>query len=177
MSLVEAQAGMTDLIPCNEQCGGDYGTYSFTQTDNEIVVLVPVPIGTTSKQLKVEVSTLKLHISVRGETAVLSGELYKPIKAEDSTWSLEDKKLLVVTISKANLQFEEWWPHVVKSERQIDMKTLKPPSKHIRELDDSTQSTVAKMMFDQDQKRKGLPTSEELRMEEMMRKAGPPPPR
>jgi hypothetical protein len=174
MSLIEAQAGMTDLIPCNDQCGGDYPLYRFTQNDSEVVVFVPVPAGTTGKQVRVDISTNTVHISLRGQPPVVVGDLYKPIKADDSTWSLEDKCLIVVTLAKSNLKFEEWWPHIVTSERQIDMKTLKPPSKHLRELDAGTQSTVAKMMFDQDQKRKGLPTSEELKVEELMKKAGVP---
>lgn len=176
MSLIESQAGMKDLISCNEHCGGDYGAYSFTQSDSDVTVFVPVPVGTASKQVQVELSTSRVSISLRGQTPVLAGELYKPIKASDSTWSLEDKKLIVISLAKSNLKFEEWWPHVVTTERQIDMRTLKPPSKHLRELDDGTQATVAKMMFDQNQKRKGLPTSEELKMEELMKRAGTIPP-
>lgn len=172
MSLIEAQAGLTDLLPCNEFCGGDYSTYSFTQNDQELQVIVPIPPGTTSKQVSVEISTTRIFVGLKmkGVPPVLQGDLFKPIKASESSWSIEDRQRIVVTIVKANLQYEEWWPHVVTTERQIDMKTLRPPSKHIRELDESTQATVAKMMFDQEQKRKGLPTSDELKMQELLQK-------
>jgi hypothetical protein len=173
MSLIESQSGMTDLIPCNEGCGGNYETYDFTQSDSEVVVHIPVPQGTSSKNVVVEMSTYKILIAMRGVTdhPILAGTFYKPVKAEDSTWTIEDKKLLVVTIAKSNLQYEEWWPHVTTSERQIDIKTLKPPSKHLRELDEGTQATVTKMMFDQEQKRRGLPTSDEKKMAELMKHA------
>lgn len=174
MSLIEAQAGLTNLIPCNERCGCDMEKYSWEQDDREVTVRFQLPPGTTSKQLAVQITTTQLSVSIRGEVA-LRGTLFKPVKLDDCAWTLEDKKVLVVTIAKGNLQYEEWWPHVVTSEPQIDMKTLKPPSKHLRELDQGAQATVAKMMFDQDQKRKGLPTSDEAKMAELMKMAGPPP--
>jgi len=173
MSLVEAQKGMTDLIPCNDRCGCDYGPYSFEQNDAEVTVIFPLPPNTTSKALDVRIATSTLFVCLKGQPVpLLQGQLFKPIKAAESLWSIEERKRLIVTLTKGNVQYEEWWPHVVIGERQIDMKTLKPPTKHIREFDDATQATVAKMMFDQNQKRMGLPTSDQLQMEEMLRKAG-----
>jgi hypothetical protein len=172
MSLVDAQAGLTGLLPCNEGCGGNYERYSFTQNDVELVVSIPIPEGTKSKQIHVAIGTSSLTAGLTVQPPVLSGTLFKPIRASESLWSIEEKKFLVITLAKANIQFEEWWPHITLNETQIDLKTLKPPSKHIREFDSATQATVAKMMFDQEQKRKGLPTSDE---ELMMQKGFMPP--
>ena len=168
MSVVEQQAGLTDLIPCTPECGGQYDEYSFSQTDSELIVVVPLPQGTTSKALDVRIATNSLLISLKGAKPILEGPLFKPIKASESSWLIEERKTLVLTLTKANLQYEEWWPHVVTSARQIDMKMLKPPSKHVRDLDSAAQATVAKMMFDQDQKRKGLPTSDEIQFQNML---------
>ena len=175
MSVVEAQKGMTDLIPCNEECGADMGTYSWSQNDDEVIVRVPVSEGTTGKLVDVKIATGSLSVGLKGKQPVLSGETYSSVKAEDSLWSLEERKVIVVTLTKANLKHEEWWPHVCKGERQIDMKTLKPPSKHIRDLDSGAQAQVQKMMFDQHQKRQGLPTSDEMKMQELMKSMPPPP--
>ena len=169
MSLVEAQAGLTNLIPCNENCGGDYSSYCFTQTDSEVVISVPLPEGTATRTIVVIIGADSLTIGLKGQSPILNGRLYMPIKASESTWSIEDKHFLVVTLIKQNIRCEEWWPHVIVTEPQIDMKTLRPPSKHIRDLDSGAQATIAKMMFDQEQKRKGLPTSEEMKIEEMMK--------
>ncbi|RNF16671.1 nuclear movement protein [Trypanosoma conorhini] len=171
MSLIESQNGMTDLIPCNEQCGGDYDTYSFGQGDLDVTVTVPLPEGTTAKALSVQIAATSIAVGFRGKPPIISGELYRPVKADECTWCIEDKRLLVVTLAKTNAQYEEWWPCVTVGERQIDMKTFKPPSKHISDLDESAQATIAKMMFDQRQKMQNLPTSEEIQLEEMMRKA------
>ncbi|ORC91011.1 nuclear movement protein [Trypanosoma theileri] len=169
MSLVKSQEGMTDLIPCNEQCGGDYDSYSFGQNDAEVIITVPLPEGTTGKMLSVQILTSKISVGIKGKEPLISGELYKPVKASECTWCIEDKKTLVITLVKTNLQYEEWWPCVTIGERQIDMKTFKPPSKHVSELDETAQSTIAKMMFDQRQKMQNLPTSDELKLMEMMR--------
>ncbi|EAN89402.1 hypothetical protein C3747_89g34 [Trypanosoma cruzi] len=171
MSLVESQKGMTDLIPCNEQCGGDYGNYSFGQGDLDVTVTVPLPENTTKKMLLVQITASKLIVGLRGKPPIISGDFYRPVKASECTWCIEDKRLLVINMVKTNSQHEEWWPCVVVGERQIDMKTLKPPSKHVSELDESAQATIAKMMFDQRQKMQNLPTSEEMRLQEMMRAA------
>ncbi|KEG09703.1 nuclear movement protein [Trypanosoma grayi] len=174
MSLVESQKGMTDLIPCNEQCGGDYDTYSFGQGDTEVIVTIPLPEKTTSKMISVEITTSTLTVSIKGKPPIISGELYKPVKASECTWCIEDKRILVITLVKTNFQYEEWWPCVTVGERQIDMKTFKPPIKHVSELDESAQATIAKMMFDQRQKMQNLPTSDELQLEEIMRRARGP---
>lgn len=163
MSAVEQQRALKDLIPSNDRCGGDYDAYSFGQTDREVSVYVPLEPGTTGKMICVDITPTTLSVGLRGKEAILSGKLYKYIKAEDSTWFIEDRKVLVVTLAKANLQYEEWWPHVVEGERQVDLKTLKPPEVHIRDLDAGAQATVERMMFDQRQKQAGLPTSDEMR--------------
>lgn len=172
MSLIEAQKGLTNLLNFNDDCGHDFGKYSWSQGDAEVTIKVPLPLNTTSKMLAVSIETNSLSIGFKNSTSdvIFKGKLFKPIKAEDSTWCIEDKKLLVVILYKSNRQFEEWWPHVVDSEPQCDFKTLKPPSKHMRELDQGAQAQIQKMMFDQEQKRKGMPASDELLQQEMMKK-------
>jgi hypothetical protein len=171
MSLIEAQKGLTNLRPCNASCGGDMDHYTWTQNETEVVIRVPLPSGTTSKSVSVTMEPSKLKVAFKTDLAnpVLQGPLFKPIKAEDSMWCVEDKTLLVITLFKTNREYEEWWPHVCTTEPQVDMKTLTPPEKHMRELDDGARATVEKLMFDQNQKRMGLPTSDEQKMQDMMR--------
>lgn len=164
MSVVQQQEGMTDLIPCNEQCGGDYENYSFSQTDKEVNVMLALDAGVTSKMLAVDIQTNTLSVGLKGKPPVLCGKLFRPIKASESMWFIQDRKTLVVTLAKTNLKYEEWWPHVVEGERQIDMKTLRPPEVHLSELDEGAQAKVHQMMFDQQQRRAGKPTSDQLRL-------------
>lgn len=161
MSAVSSQDGLTDLLPCTEHCGARYSQYSFGQTDREVTVIVPLEPGTTSKMVQVEITATHLKIAVKGKGTVLNGVLHKPVKASESTWCIQDRKELVITLVKTNLKFEEWWPLVVEGEKQMDLKTLKPPAVRFSELDDGAQATISRMMFDQRQKRAGLPTSGE----------------
>lgn len=153
MAAVASQEGLTDLLPSNDQCGGDYPQYVFGQTDKEVTVTVPVPPGTRAKSLRVDIKVKHIRVEVPSVGLVLDGELYKPVNVDESTWCMQDGTELVITLTKTNMQYEEWWPHVVLSERQIDMKTLRPPSMRFSELDDGAQATVAKMMYEQRQKR------------------------
>ncbi|CCW67981.1 unnamed protein product [Phytomonas sp. Hart1] len=161
---VADQEGVESLIPCNNECGGNYEKYRFGQTDKEVEVFVPLDNETTSKHLKVSIAPNNLHVNVKGVT-ILSGKLFKPIKATESTWLIRDRELVVVLV-KTNLKYEEWWPLVVEGEVQINMKTLKPPEVHMAELDEGARATIGRLMFDQQQKRAGKVTSEEFMLTE-----------
>ncbi|CAD2218237.1 NUDC-like protein [Angomonas deanei] len=146
------QEGLTDLLPCNGQCGGDYPLYSFAQTDKDVTVTVPLPNGTKAKSVTVDIAPSSLLVGLTGADPVLNGKLFKPIKSSESTWYLDNGNLIVILV-KGNLKYEEWWPHVVEGERQIDMKTLKPPELHVSELDEGAQAKVAQMMLEQQGRR------------------------
>ena len=68
--------------------------------DGAVVVRVVVPGGTKSKDVRCDVkdvgtekSTLRLEVATLAPDAlVVDGELFYPVKAADSSWSLEDAK-------------------------------------------------------------------------------------
>ena len=163
MSLVDSQKGLTGLIAFNDECGADMGRYSWSQGDAEVIVRVPLPPNTAPKTIVVSISTNAISIALgKAAPPILAGALFKPIKADDSSWCVEDRATLVVTLVKANREYEEWWPHVVVSEPQADVKTLKPPSKHVRDMDQGAQMQIHKMMLEQEEKRKRMPNGPEM---------------
>lgn len=68
--------------------GFDFGRYSFTQTLSEVSVQVPVPAGTRSRDLLVEIKRKRLSVGLKGEPAALQGELWQAVKPDDCLWSI-----------------------------------------------------------------------------------------
>ena len=63
--------------------------YKWRQTLSEVDIVVPVPAGTRGKQLVVEIKKTKLKVALKGATdAIIDGDLCKPVKLDDSTWTL-----------------------------------------------------------------------------------------
>lgn len=64
----------------------------------------------------------------------------------------------------------DWWKSLFKNGPQIDTQRAEPEPSRLSELDLETRSAVEKMMFDQKQKQKGLPTSDEIQNQELTKK-------
>jgi hypothetical protein len=148
--------------------GDVFDTHRWTQTLADVTVFVPVPAGTTAKQLDVKITATSLRVGLKGQAPIVDGALHEAVKPDDCFWSLEDRKTVMVTLGKVKGQ--SWWPRLVQSDPEIDLQQVQPENSNLGDLDPETRKTVEKMMYDQAQKSKGLPTSDEQNQQNMMKK-------
>lgn len=87
-------------LPAPGELSLDCQRYKWRQSQSHVEVFVPLPEGLTARRCSVQLSTSAISISVN-DTRVLSGRLYRPIKAEESTWFVQDG-VLEVTMLKRN---------------------------------------------------------------------------
>ncbi|KAI5001813.1 hypothetical protein ZWY2020_026463 [Hordeum vulgare] len=102
--------------------------------------LRPVPEGTKGRSVVCEIKKDHLKVGLKGQPPIIDGELHEPVKS------------------------------VIKGEPEIDTQRAEPESSKLSDLDPETRQTVEKMMFDQRQKQMGLPTSEEMQNQDMLKK-------
>ncbi|KAL9266829.1 BOBBER 2-like protein [Drosera capensis] len=151
----------------NNGNGLDFDNYSWGQSLQELNVTVPVPPGTKSRFIACEIKKNHLKVGLKGQPPIIDGELFQFIKPDDSYWSLEDQKSISILLTKHNQM--EWWRCLVKGEPEIDTQKVEPEPSKLSDLDLETRSTVEKMMFDQRQKSMGLPTSDEMQKQDLLK--------
>jgi len=144
--------------------------YSWTQELGEVDITVPVPQGTRGADLIVVLRKKKLSLALKGpdREPILDGELCREIKVEDSTWTIQDNKTVLIHLEKLNQQ--QWWENVLTHHPKIDTRKIEPKDSKLSDLDGETRGMVEKMMFDNQQKQLGRPTSDELKKMDALKK-------
>lgn len=142
--------------------------YKWRQELGELDVTLEVPKGTRGKDLEVKISKTTLKVGLKGKEPIMEGELCKEIKPDESTWTIEDRCRVLIHLEKVNTM--TWWENVLKHHPKIDTTKIQPENSKLSDLDGETRAMVEKMMFDNQQKQLGKPTSDELKKQEALKK-------
>nr|CDS31949.1 nuclear migration protein nudc [Hymenolepis microstoma] len=146
----------------NEGNGADYARYRFYQTLQDLELRIPTGLNNPIKgrDVMVEIKRKHIKVAIKGQSEpILEGPLYGEVKVEESTWTLDGGKVIVIALEKVDQM--AWWSCIVKGEPELDVKKITPANSKLSDLDGETRGMVEKMMYDQQQKSMGKPTSDE----------------
>jgi hypothetical protein len=147
-----------------------------------------VPGNLKSRDLVITIKKQSLQAGIKGQDPIIQvhttqaishtptnpqqGDLPHAVHVDDSTWTLstnsDGTKTVEIHLDKVNKM--EWWAHVVTSAPKIDVTKIQPDNSKLSDLDGETRGMVEKMMFDQQQKEKGLPSSDEQKKADILKK-------
>ncbi|NXA32287.1 NUDC2 protein, partial [Eudromia elegans] len=101
------------VVPCATPWGRWY------QTLEEVFIEVRVPAGTRARDVRCALRSRHVELAVGGEE-VLQGKLFDSTVADEGTWTLEDRKLIRIVLTKTNRDAGNCWTSLLENEYAAD---------------------------------------------------------
>lgn len=152
---------------------------AWTQGIDDLEVRVVVPPGVSrGKQVKVTVRQTSLAVEVQGGAAggtgagpawhtLLDGTLPHPVRAEECLWSLAPAEYVTINLEKCE---ERWWDRLLTRHAPIDLAEINA-ERDYGSLPEEERSKIQELVWNKWQADQGRPTSDQLRMESVLRQA------
>ncbi|CAD7965340.1 unnamed protein product [Amoebophrya sp. A25] len=119
-----------------------------------------------SKDLKIDIQSERVKVKYL-ETVIIEDKLFERIEPNQSIWNLEDGNKVVLSLEKIR---KTWWKAVFQDGPEIDTTKVESVKK-VEDYDGETQGAIRKIVFDQNQKHQGKPTSDQIKTAELMKDA------
>lgn len=171
--------GTKEKCTVEEDChnGGKTEKYCWSQTLTDVDVKIPIPsFVKASKDLSIEIKSTSLNVSLRNgppacsglkSREIIAGKLSQKIRIDESLWSLSPGEHVAVNLEKFE---QKWWDGVFEGDEKIDKSSI-DTTQQVADFDEQTQGDIRKVMYDQQQKMMGKPTSDEQKTHTMLEKA------
>jgi N-terminal conserved domain of Nudc./CS domain len=141
--------------------GGSTSKFQWTQTLEEVTVIIGLPLGIKAKDLQVEFKSTSLLIRRKTQndaarvsstldesdpSLILKGSWSNRIQPGESTWSMEGSVMLL-TLHKAR---KNWWNCVLVGDPTIDTSLI-DSRRRLHEYDEATQAALRRIIHQQSQ--------------------------
>ncbi|XP_026076176.1 nudC domain-containing protein 3-like [Carassius auratus] len=142
-------------------------TWSQDYTDVEVRVHVQ-PNIVKGRQVSVDLQSGRVRVALNEEGSqrvLMEGEFTHKINTENSLWSLEPGRCVLLSLSKIG---EVWWSAVLKGETEIDVNQINR-ERSMATVDEEEHAVLDRLSFDYHQKLQGKPQSHEIKVHEMLK--------
>jgi len=95
MSNISHFAEKSGIVQCNTPWG------RWWQTVYEVFIEVNLPEGSTKTDVDVRIRPKFLEIIIKNQS-IIKGDLYQPVIADETVWTIEERKLLHIQLSKVD---------------------------------------------------------------------------
>lgn len=93
------------------------------QTVSEVFIEVDIPPGTPGKECKVTITPNHIACRVKDKD-IFSGTFYKTVQADDCTWTVEERKTILIFLEKAEkFENENIWVSLLEGQYIADPLT------------------------------------------------------
>lgn len=146
--------------------------YSWSQSISDVDIHIRVPSHVhRGSAVTVEIARKHLRVAYKDIDGslvdVVNDELLWDVHKDESMWSLVPGDHVHINLEKVE---ERWWEAVVLNEPKINVQKI-DPSRPITDLDDEAQAKIEELMYNERQKRLGLPQSHEKKVHDLLRQA------
>lgn len=121
-----------------QDLGIEGSKYKWRQNQSFVEMYIHLAEGVSSKHVSVDLQPLSLRININGEDYA-KGDLYAPIKQDDSTWLIRDNILEIIMLKRYRKGHYEdgktnadtfWYSIFEKAPADLMLPLEKPPTKY-----------------------------------------------